>query len=89
MRTEKKASTAVTMHGPAIYRIHVRGRLDTSYTDRIGGMQISESRGADGTSESILVGRLVDQAALSGILTFLYDLHLPVVSVKCVSTEDY
>ncbi len=52
-------------------------------------MQISESRGADGTSESILVGRLVDQAALSGILTFLYDLHLPVVSVKCVSTEDY
>ncbi len=87
--TKKIASMAVTMHGPAIYRINVRGRLDASCSDRIGGMQITESRGADGAPETILVGRLVDQAALSGILTFLYDLHLPVQSAVCVSAEDY
>ena len=86
--TKKMASVAVTMHGPAIYRIQVRGRLDASCSDRIGGMQITETRGADGAAETILVGRLVDQAALSGILTFLYDLHLPVLSAECVSTEE-
>ncbi len=86
--TKKITSMAVTMHGPAIYRIHVRGRLDASYSDQLGGMQITESRGADGAPETILVGRLVDQAALSGILTFLYELHLPVLSAECVSIEE-
>ena len=51
------------MHGPAIYRIHVRGRLDASWSDRVGGMQVTETRGADGQPETILVGRLADQAA--------------------------
>ncbi len=86
--TKKKAFIDVTMHGPAIYRIRVRGRLDASYSDRIGGMQITESVGADGAPETILVGRVVDQAALSGILNFLYDLHLPVLSAECVDTEE-
>ena len=44
------------MHGPAIYRICVRGRLDASWSDRIGGMQITETRGPDGQVETILVG---------------------------------
>jgi hypothetical protein len=37
---------------------------------------------------TILVGRLPDQAALSGILKSLYDLHLPVVMAECVISED-
>jgi hypothetical protein len=77
-----------TMHGPAIYRIHVRGCLDASWSDRIGGMQVTETRGADGQPETLLVGRLADQAALSGILNSLYDLHLPVLSAECVDSEN-
>jgi len=76
------------MHGPAIYRICVRGHLDASWSDRIGGMQITETRGPDGNPETILVGRLADQAALSGILNALYELHLPVLSAECVASEN-
>jgi len=76
------------MHGPAIYRIHVRGRLDASWSNRIGGMQVTETRGTDGQTETILVGRLADQAALSGILNSLYELHLPVMSAECVDSEN-
>ena len=75
------------MHGPAIYQIRVRGRLDASWSDRIGGMQVTETRGPDGEAETILVGRLADQAMLSGILNSLYELHLPVVSADCVDSE--
>ncbi len=77
-----------TMHGPAIYRIRVRGRLDASWSDRIGGMQVTETRGPDGEAETILVGRLADQAVLAGILNALYQLHLPVLSAECVDSED-
>jgi len=44
-------------------------------------------RDADHTSDAdktILVGRLSDQAALSGVLTALFELHLPVSSVECL-----
>ena len=77
-----------TMHGPAIYRIRVRGRLDASWSDRVGGMQVTEIGGPDGKAETILVGRLLYQAALAGILKTLYELHLPVVKTECVDSED-
>ena len=67
------------MRGPAIYRIRVRGRLDAGWSDRIVGMQVTETRGPVGKAETILVGRLAAQAALSGILNSLYELHLPVL----------
>jgi len=76
------------MHGPAIYKIHVRGRLEDSWSGRIGGMQITETRGSDGDAETILVGLLADQAMLSGILNTLYELHFPVLSAECVDSEN-
>jgi hypothetical protein len=72
------------MHGPAIYRICVNGRLDTRWSERLGGMQITESAGTDANPETVLVGRLADQAALTGVLNALYELHLPVLSVVCI-----
>jgi hypothetical protein len=57
---DKQHPMAPTMHGPAIYRICVRGRLDRSWSDRIGGMQVTETQGSDGQAETILVGRLAD-----------------------------
>jgi hypothetical protein len=34
-----------------------------------------------------LVGRLTDQAALHGVLSALYELGLPLVSVECTPTS--
>jgi hypothetical protein len=35
-----------------------------------------------------LVGRLADQAALHGVLSTLYELGLPLVSVECTPVPD-
>jgi hypothetical protein len=51
-------------------------------------MQVTEISGSDKQAETILVGRLPDQAALAGILKTLYELHLPVVKTECVDSED-
>jgi hypothetical protein len=46
-------------------------------------MRIENLARDDGKIESVLEGRLLDQAALSGVLNTLYELHLPVMSVDC------
>ena len=69
-----------TMEGPAIYRICVKGALASEWSSRLAGMQITPTD----SGSTILVGRLTDQAALSGVLTALYELHLPVSSVECL-----
>jgi hypothetical protein len=83
----RKTESNVTMHKPAIYRIRIRGQLDASMSDQISGMQITEINGENGQPETILVGRLVDQSALSGVMNSLYELHLPVISAECVDAD--
>lgn len=73
-----------TMSSPAIYRIRVRGRLNADRSDRLEGMHIESLARDDGKAESVLEGRLPDQAALAGVLNALYDLHLPVMTVDCL-----
>ena len=83
----KLASTDhLTMSGPATYRIIVQGELDLDMGNRLAGMSISRRENEDGDTESILVGRLPDQAALSGVLNTLYDLQLPVISADCLES---
>jgi len=75
------------MEGPAVYRICVQGRLAPAWSDRLEGMSITGSEETAGGPKTILVGRLPDQAALSGLLSTLYELHLPVLSVECLEAE--
>jgi hypothetical protein len=63
---------------PSTYRIRVQGRVDSSWVDRMGGMTVTEDVSDDQAAVTILEGHLPDQAALSGVLNTLYDLHLPV-----------
>jgi hypothetical protein len=87
-KKETITSDLLTMHGPAVYRIHVRGRVDPKHSDRLAGMQITETCGGNGSPETILVGRLMDQASLSGLLESLYAMHLPVLSADCIDVEE-
>jgi hypothetical protein len=64
------------------YRIAVEGVLDCACSDRLDGIQISAALSPEGRPMTILAGPLVDQTALLGILTTLYDLHLTIVSVE-------
>ena len=72
------------MQGPATYRICVRGHLAASWSDRLEGMSITRSNGGEGEETTLLVGRLPDQSALTGVLNTLYELHFAVVSVECL-----
>jgi len=69
---------------PATYRIEVEGALDESWSDRLGGMQISARRRVDQSTVTTLTGRMKDQAELSGVLNSLYELHLPILKVAVV-----
>lgn len=63
-------------------RIRVQGKLDESWFDRLGNMAITPDSAADKPPVTILVGHLPDQAALSGVLNTLYEMHLPLLSVE-------
>ena len=80
----KSQDEAMTMGGPATYRITVQDTTDLSWTSRLAGMNISEKILDNDAVVTILVGRLPDQTALSSVLNTLYELHLPVVSVDCL-----
>ena len=76
----------ITMAGAATYQIVVQGAINSSWSSRLEGMNITERRLDNGEVETVLVGRLADQAALSSVLHILYELHLPVVSADCLNS---
>jgi hypothetical protein len=84
MEVKKKIPT---MEGPATYRISVGGRIDADWSERLEGMTVTTTGGRDSPDTTTLEGRLPDQAALTGVLNTLYELHLPVLSVVCLETS--
>ncbi len=66
------------------FEIQVRGQLDESWSDWLGGlgMKLLDN------GEMILSGYMADQAALMGILNKLYRLNLPLLSVSKVDQKE-
>ena len=60
-----------------VYEIRLKGTLDKEWSDWFEGMVISHKDGM-----TILKGKVVDQAALRGILTRIWDLNRAVISVN-------
>jgi len=73
---------------PATYRIEVEGILDENWAGSLAGMRISSRKRADQSTVTTLTGRLKDQAMLTGVLNGLYELHLPILSVKILSENN-
>ena len=65
----------------AIYLIRVSGHLDDRWSGCLGGFSVRRER--DGTT--VLVGPVVDQAALHGVLASIRDLGLPLLSVSNIA----
>lgn len=72
---------------PAVYRIRVEGHIDESLADILGGMVITRAFTADKKPLTILVGQMKDQAALSGVLNELYEMHLPLLTVESMPQQ--
>ena len=74
---------------PARYRIRLQGTLDSSCSDRLGGMSITATGQGDEAPVTTLVGRLLDQAALMGVLGMLYNYyHCPLLSVEYLGSNE-
>lgn len=82
MTFSEKPHKSFTLDTPATYRIRVQSYLDKHCSDELGGMSITVQTNAGHAPVATLVGRLTDQAALSGVLNALYDLRLPLLSVE-------
>lgn len=63
-----------------IYRLRVRGHLDDRWSNWLEGLAIE--RQEDGTT--VLIGPVVDQAALYGVIIRIRDLGLFLLSVNRV-----
>ena len=61
-----------------VYRIRVKGQLDPSWSDWLGGFTILPQ----GDDSTLLVGPIVDQVALQGILNKLYGMNLNLLSLE-------
>ena len=83
----KRSPKPYHFDAPAVYKICVQGSLEPKWSERLEGMAISVMESADASPVTTLEGNLLDQAALSGVLNTLYDLHLPVLSVERVSSD--
>ena len=78
---------AVFFDRPATYQITVQGMIDPDWSDRLSGMTIGLIREEACPPVTTLKGELSDQAALAGVLNTLYELHLPILSVLCLSYQ--
>lgn len=67
-----------------IYRIRVRGHLDDRWASWLEGLVIQ--RQDDGAT--VLVGPVIDQAALHGVLARIRDLGIPLLSVNRTVESD-
>jgi hypothetical protein len=81
MNNTKEGSTDLGFGMSALYRITVLGKLSDDLTEKLYDMEISHYQYRN-KHFSVIQGILPDQAALSGILNILYDMHFTVLSVK-------
>lgn len=83
----EKYGSGVGMFEPATYRICILGTLDKQYSDYCGGMTIEHDILLSQYPVSFLTGRMIDQAALIGVINSLYDFGCPLLSVECVEAQ--
>jgi hypothetical protein len=60
------------------YQIRVSGILDERWSDWFDGFVFEQSS----DDETILIGKVTDQAALHGLLNKIRDIGLPLISVE-------
>ena len=72
---------------PATYHIRVIGKLDENWSETLSGLVFRSTCSDDHQVITSLKGRLIDQAALFGVLMALYDSRLPLVSVEFLGED--
>jgi hypothetical protein len=64
------------------YQIHIRGKLDSKWSDWLAGFSITHTNG-----ETVLEGAVADQSALYGLLAKIHELGLTFIRVEQLSRK--
>lgn len=78
-----KENAGLSLNSRALYAIQLQGVLDPNWSDRLGGMEVLNfgAETPDRLPVTTLIGDVADQAALAGVLSTVYMLGLPLLSV--------
>ena len=79
--------SAMQFRTSGTYCIQVQGVLNEDWADRMGGLEIRVQQKTDESAVTTLNGRLIDQAALMGVLNALYNMHYPLLLVEYLPDE--
>ena len=70
---------------PLTCHIRTAGAVSASAVACWDSLQVQPERAPDGSRQSVVRGRLPDQAALIGVVNHLYNLGFVILSVECNS----
>jgi hypothetical protein len=70
----------LTLHQPASYRLCLQGRVSASWQDWLKDPSVDQNE----DDQTVVTGIVRDQAALFGLLSFVRDLGVPLVSVEYI-----
>ena len=76
----KSKSTTTDPDESLVYQIRIKGHLGAQWTDWFEGLTLT----LEDDGETLLIGAVVDQAALHGLLKKVRDLGMPLLSVNRV-----
>ena len=71
---------SLNMDRAATYQIKVEGKLDQNWSDWFSGLTITVADESEGRAITTMTGA-VDQSALRGILTKIWDVNLTLISI--------
>ena len=68
--------------GPARYRLVIKGNIPQDKLDHFGGFEMHVVGDSPATYKTELIGEILDQAGLAGILNTIYSFQLPLLEVE-------
>lgn len=77
-------SQKLSVGSPALYRIRVLGRVDSSWSDFLHNVIIRASSFSEPSVVTTLTVYLADQSTLAGVLQYIFMLGLPLLQVECL-----
>ncbi len=69
------------------YQIQIQGWIDERWANWFDKLTMTYKDAQDNSPVTVLTGSVIDQAALRGILTKIWDLNLTVISVNRIESE--